>query len=80
MFPKGTCDKENFKKFARGGLPQAPKDANVDFMFRAMDRDKNGEISFKEFLMYQAVMSPDTSPMELIDGILDYSRSLLNFC
>eukprot|EP00997_Jenningsia_sp_PLL12_P005643 NODE_2172_length_972_cov_84.975081_g1785_i0.p1 GENE.NODE_2172_length_972_cov_84.975081_g1785_i0~~NODE_2172_length_972_cov_84.975081_g1785_i0.p1 ORF type:complete len:220 (+),score=12.04 NODE_2172_length_972_cov_84.975081_g1785_i0:47-661(+) len=58
LFPNGNADKKGFKKFANIALPNAPKDANVDHLFRAMDEDQNGEISFNEFLIFQSVTAP----------------------
>lgn len=73
MYPDGKMTKDGFKKFAAIALPNAPPDADVEYLFRAMDHDKNGNISFQEFLMFQSVTAPTTTPLqqeELIDCML----------
>lgn len=62
--------KDGFKKFAKIAMPDAPEDADIDYLFRAMDQNKDGTITFKEFLIFQSITAPTTTPLrpeELID-------------
>ena len=36
LFPNGEMTKEGFKKFATLAMPEAPQDADIDYLFRAM--------------------------------------------
>lgn len=70
LMPNGLMTRETFPKFAQYAMPNAPSDAHLDYLFRAMDRDGNGTITFKEFLIFQSITAPTNSslnPEELID-------------
>lgn len=77
---------EGFKKFSEIALPNAPPDADVEYLFRAMDANKDGTITFKgkhikvatnngtEFLLFQSITAPTTQalqPEELIELAFD---------
>jgi neuronal calcium sensor 1 len=74
--------KDGFKKFAALAMPEAPQDADVEYLFRAMvskqmkiltlikDQNKDGTITFKEFLIFQSITAPSRKsfdPEELIN-------------
>ncbi|KAF0975395.1 hypothetical protein FDP41_005389 [Naegleria fowleri] len=74
LFPDGNMTREGFSKFAQIALPSAPPDADVEYLFRAMDANKDGTITFKEFLFFQSITAPTTQPLqfhELIDLAFD---------
>ncbi|KAL9651335.1 hypothetical protein ABK040_001287 [Willaertia magna] len=83
LYPDGNMTKDGFYKFAAIALPSAPSDANVDYLFRAMDSNKDGTITFKEFLFFQSITAPTTQPLhfeELIDLAFDmYDMDLDGF-
>ncbi|KAL0485529.1 calcium sensor [Acrasis kona] len=64
LFPNGEMTKQGFKKFSEIALPKAPEDADVDYLFRAMDANKDGTITFKEFLLFQSITAPTTKAMQ----------------
>ena len=67
----GVATKHTFRKFAEK-IAVEYDDESVDFMFRAMDTDRNGEICFEEFLWYMAVTSPsDDSTQVKADELID---------
>jgi Ca2+-binding EF-hand superfamily protein len=69
MFPNGKADRKQFQLYAESILPDA-RHTDTDYLFRAMDSNRDGEISFNEFLIFQAITSPTTSsvdPLEIID-------------
>lgn len=61
--------KEGFKAFSQIALPNAPADADVEYLFRAMDSNKDGAITFKEFLLFQSITAPTTQALQP-EGIL----------
>jgi len=70
MFPKGEMDQAGFRKYIYAIQPETPKDAKLDHLFRAMDRDRNGSISFHEYILFQAITVPTQAQQkasELID-------------
>jgi len=70
MFPKGEMDANGFRKYIFAIQPETPKDAQVDHLFRAMDRDRNGTITFQEYILFQAITVPTQAQQkasELID-------------
>eukprot|EP01080_Neovahlkampfia_damariscottae_P007001 gene7001-11166_t len=70
LFPDGEMTKDGFKKFASLAMPEAPQDADIDYLFRAMDQNKDGTITFKEFLIFQSITAPSRKsfdPEELIN-------------
>jgi len=74
LFPDGNMDKKGFIKFAKVAMPEAPQDADIDYLFRAMDQNKDGTITFKEFLIFQSITAPTVTPLnpdELIDMAFD---------
>lgn len=69
LYPSGEMTKDGFKKFANIAMPEAPPDSDVDYLFRAMDQNKDGTITFKEFLVFQSVTAPSQKPIEPEDFI-----------
>lgn len=70
MFPKGEMDAAGFRKYIYAIQPETPKDAKLDHLFRAMDRDRSGSITFQEYILFQAITVPTQSQQkasELID-------------
>jgi len=70
MFPKGEMDQAGFRKYIYAIQPETPKDAKLDHLFRAMDRDRSGTISFQEYILFQAITVPTQAQQkasELID-------------
>jgi len=70
MFPKGEMDAAGFRKYIFAIQPETPKDAQLDHLFRAMDRDRNGSITFQEYILFQAITVPTQAQQkasELID-------------
>jgi len=70
MFPKGEMDMAGFRKYIYAIQPETPKDAKLDHLFRAMDRDRSGTISFNEYILFQAITVPTQGQQkaeELID-------------
>jgi Ca2+-binding EF-hand superfamily protein len=69
LFPSGEMTREGFKKFSSVAMPEAPKDTDIDYLFRAMDQNNSGTVTFKEFLFFQSVTAPSTKPVEPEDLI-----------
>ncbi|KAL9652228.1 hypothetical protein ABK040_011888 [Willaertia magna] len=70
LYPAGEVDKQGFVNFAKMALPEWNGESDVDYLFRAMDQDRSGTITFKEFLMFQSITAPsnnDIEPAELIE-------------
>jgi len=65
LYPSGEMSKDGFKKFADIAMPNKQEDADVDYLFRAMDKNGDGKITFKEFLMFQSITAPTTKPLEV---------------
>lgn len=61
--------KDGFKKFAAIAMPEAPQDTDIDYLFRAMDSNKDGTITFKEFLLFQSITAPSSKNMDPEDLI-----------
>eukprot|EP00761_Pharyngomonas_kirbyi_P013923 gb/GECH01013953.1/.p1 GENE.gb/GECH01013953.1/~~gb/GECH01013953.1/.p1 ORF type:complete len:183 (+),score=44.11 gb/GECH01013953.1/:1-549(+) len=64
----GEMDMISFRKYASSAFPDAPSDANFDHLFRGMDRDNSGTITFQEFLAYHAVYQT-SDVQELIEVV-----------
>ena len=47
LYPNGVATRSNFYKFAEKVAIDYIDPSSVEFMFRAMDSDKNGEITFE---------------------------------
>eukprot|EP01080_Neovahlkampfia_damariscottae_P006724 gene6724-10889_t len=61
LYPSGSATKEEFKSFATKSLPDVPQDDSVEYLFSSMDLDKDGHITFLEFLIYQSVTCPTSN-------------------
>eukprot|EP01027_Heterolobosea_sp_BB2_P025296 GEZU01038818.1.p1 GENE.GEZU01038818.1~~GEZU01038818.1.p1 ORF type:complete len:184 (+),score=66.86 GEZU01038818.1:175-726(+) len=64
--PKGEMDIEGFKLYAKKAFPNAPPNSNFDHLFRGMDRNGDGTITFSEYLQYHAVYHSADIP-ELVE-------------
>jgi Ca2+-binding EF-hand superfamily protein len=64
LYPNGSTNKAEFKKFASKSLPQIPTDDSVDYLFSCMDLNKDGTIDFTEFLIYQSVTCPSSNVID----------------
>ncbi|KAF0983193.1 hypothetical protein FDP41_010258 [Naegleria fowleri] len=74
LYPNGEMTKDGFSKFAKLALPNWNGESDVEYLFRAMDQNKDGTVTFKEFLFFQSITSPSSepmNPMELIDLAFD---------
>eukprot|EP00695_Tsukubamonas_globosa_P003942 TRINITY_DN931_c0_g1_i2.p1 TRINITY_DN931_c0_g1~~TRINITY_DN931_c0_g1_i2.p1 ORF type:complete len:187 (+),score=53.68 TRINITY_DN931_c0_g1_i2:122-682(+) len=69
MFPGGEMDAEGFRRYIRAVDPDIPPDASTDHLFRAMDRNRDGHVTFKEYLLFQAIGAPSLTPIDPHDLI-----------
>lgn len=82
LYPSGEMTKEGFKKFSSIAMPEAPQDSDIDYLFRAMDQNKDGTITFKEFLFFQSITAPSSKnmdPEDLINSIFFIFNVLVAF-
>ena len=68
LFPSGDADKHDFLKYAEDVF-QNVEETNTDYLFRAMDSNKDGKVTFQEFLIFQAITSPTTDAIDPFDMI-----------
>ncbi|KAL9656277.1 hypothetical protein ABK040_007890 [Willaertia magna] len=66
MFGDKDMDKDGFKKWIKaiGIFPNLPKDAPIDHLFRSYDRNRDGTISFEEFILYLSITAPTQAEQE----------------
>ncbi|KAL9647955.1 hypothetical protein ABK040_008223 [Willaertia magna] len=72
LYPSGEMTKEGFSSFVKKAFPNWDQSkGSYDHLFRAMDQDKSGIVTFKEFLMFQSLTAPtnttQSNPLDTID-------------
>eukprot|EP00689_Sawyeria_marylandensis_P002391 EC823717.1.p1 GENE.EC823717.1~~EC823717.1.p1 ORF type:complete len:195 (-),score=81.76 EC823717.1:47-631(-) len=62
----GEMTKEGFRKWiqAIGAFSDLPEDAPIDHLFRSYDRNRDGKISFEEFIIYLSITAPSTNEQD----------------
>jgi Ca2+-binding EF-hand superfamily protein len=71
IYPSGVATRKNFGLFAKK-VSVAYDEDSIDFMFRAMDADRDGRITFDEFLWYMAITSPSNQDNQAqMDELID---------
>jgi Ca2+-binding EF-hand superfamily protein len=65
IYPTGIATKKDFYKFASKACLDYDSES-IDHMFRLLDVDKNGRITFLEFLWFQALQNPQIRNREEI--------------
>lgn len=68
----GEMDSLGFRKWIKaiGIFPNLDEDAPIDHLFRSYDRDRNGRISFEEFIIYLSITAPtktEQDPEKIIE-------------
>ncbi|XP_052225494.1 Kv channel-interacting protein 4-like isoform X1 [Dreissena polymorpha] len=63
--PTGIVNEETFKEIYAQFFPQGDSTAYAHYVFNTFDHDKNGSISFEEFVMGLSVLSRGTLPERL---------------
>jgi Ca2+-binding EF-hand superfamily protein len=95
MFPDGEMTRESFYKFAAVAF-EVEQDvllndatfyidknnfiSKYDYLFQAMDRDKDGKVLFSDFISFQAITTNNNLNIEkLVDMVFEvYSKQDLN--
>ncbi|KAL9647953.1 hypothetical protein ABK040_008221 [Willaertia magna] len=74
LYPSGLMTRDGLGKFVAHAFPNWDGKSNVDHLFRALDRDNSGTVTFKEFILFQSVASPTNGkvdPLSLIDVVFN---------